>query len=75
MGNFEFDIDMKPGTWIYISRFDERNLKLMILFLRFISNTPESRKRIFCSGWLINFIEFFCIYFFEYQKNGFVRNF
>ena len=23
-GNFEFDIDMKPGTWIYISRFENK---------------------------------------------------
>ena len=25
LGNFELDIDMKPGTWIYISRFENRN--------------------------------------------------
>ena len=42
MGNFEFDIDMKPGTWIYVSRFDEKiQKKLMIPFQIFISKLLE----------------------------------
>ena len=31
-GNFEFDIDMKPGTWIYISR-----LKMLSLYKQIYS--------------------------------------
>ena len=70
MGNFEFDIDMKPGTWIYISRFDERiTLKINDSFSKiFFKHSWNQEKEFFVQDGLSTLLNFSVFTFFEYQK-------
>ena len=62
-GNFEFDIDMKPGTWIYISRFENKiTLKINDSFSHIFF------KHSFVQDGLSTLLNFSVFTFFEYQK-------
>ena len=69
-GNFEFDIDMKPGTWIYISRFNERiTLKVNDSFSNiYFKHSWNQEKEFFVQDGLSTLLNFSVFTFFEYQK-------
>ena len=69
-GNFEFDIDMKPGTWIYVSRFDGRNtLKINDSFSNiYFKHSWYQEKEFFVQDGLSTLLNFSVFTFFEYQK-------
>tara|TARA_B100000963_G_scaffold327593_1_gene315451 strand:+ start:325 stop:678 length:354 start_codon:yes stop_codon:yes gene_type:complete len=70
LGNFELDIDMKPGTWIYISRFENRNtLKINDSSQDiFFKHTWTQEKKFFVENGLSTLLNFSVFTFFEYQK-------
>ena len=69
-GNFEFDIDMKPGTWIYISRFENKiTLKINDSFSHiFFKHSWVQEKNFFVQDGLSTLLNFSVFTFFEYQK-------
>ena len=64
-GNFEFDIDMKPGTWIYISRFENKiTLKINDSFSHiFFKHSWVQEKDFFVQDGLSTLLNFFLIRF------------
>ena len=70
LGNFELDIDMKPGTWIYISRFENRNtLKINDSSQDiFFKHSWAQDKEFFVENGLSTLLNFSVFTFFEYQK-------
>ena len=69
-GNFEFDIDMRPGTWIYISRFENKiTLKINDSFSHiFFKHSWVQEKDFFVQDGLSTLLNFSVFTFFEYQK-------